>query len=101
MARRRAQLDRTRDGALVELYLQSVSTPPGSFPSDEELQKVYKANRSALVTSRQFKLAQIFMAAPRDADMAVDRDGRIASFSPCVWSLAYNRNHFAETEITR
>ena|ERR1700733_12336252 len=26
---------------------------------------------------------------------------RLASFSPCVWSLAYNRNHFSETEITR
>ena len=40
-----AQLDRVRENALVELYLQSVSTPPASFPSEEELQKVYDANR--------------------------------------------------------
>jgi PPIC-type PPIASE domain len=67
-----AQLDRVRDGALVELYLQSVSTPPGSFPSDEELQKVYEANRSALVMPRQFQLAQIFVAAPKDNEKAAD-----------------------------
>jgi parvulin-like peptidyl-prolyl isomerase len=67
-----AQLDRVREGALVEFYLQSVSTPPGSFPSDEELQKVYEANRSALVMPRQFQLEQIFVAAPKDADKAAD-----------------------------
>jgi PPIC-type PPIASE domain len=71
-----AQLDRMRDGALVELYLQSVSAPPGSFPSDEELQKVYEANRSALVMPRQFQLAQIFVAAPKDADKAADDTAR-------------------------
>jgi hypothetical protein len=26
---------------------------------------------------------------------------RFVSFSPCVWSLAYNRNRFPETEIAR
>jgi parvulin-like peptidyl-prolyl isomerase len=67
-----AQLDRMREGALTELYLQSVSTPPANFPGDEELQKVYEANRSALVMPRQFQLAQIFIAAPKDADKAAD-----------------------------
>jgi peptidylprolyl isomerase len=70
------QLDRMRDGALVELYLQSVSTPPASFPSDEELQKTYEANRSALVMPRQFQLAQIFVVAPKDADKAADDNAR-------------------------
>jgi parvulin-like peptidyl-prolyl isomerase len=71
-----AQLDRMREGALVELYLQSVSTPPAGFPSDEELQKVYEANRGALVMPRQFQLAQIFVAAPKDADKAADDTAR-------------------------
>jgi parvulin-like peptidyl-prolyl isomerase len=71
-----AQLDRVRDGALVELYLQSVSTPPAGFPSDEELQKVYEANRGALVMPRQFQLAQIFVAEPKDADKAADDNAR-------------------------
>jgi parvulin-like peptidyl-prolyl isomerase len=67
-----AQLDRMREGALVELYLQSVSTPPANFPSEEDLQKVYDANRSAMLAPRQFELAQIFVAAPKDADKAAE-----------------------------
>jgi parvulin-like peptidyl-prolyl isomerase len=67
-----AQLDRVRDSALVELYLQAASTPPASFPSDDELQKVYDANRAAFLMPRQFQLAQIFVAAPKDTDKATD-----------------------------
>lgn len=66
-----AQLDRVRENALVEIYLQSVSTPPESFPSEDELQKVYDANRSALLVPRQFHLAQVFVAA-RDGDKAAE-----------------------------
>ncbi|ABD88461.1 peptidylprolyl isomerase [Rhodopseudomonas palustris] len=67
-----AQLDRVRESALVELYLQSASTPPTNFPGEDELQKVYDANRSALLVPRQFQLAQIFVAAPKDADKATE-----------------------------
>jgi hypothetical protein len=67
-----AQLERMREGALVELYLQSVSTPPADFPGEEDLQKVYDANRSAMLVPRQFELAQIFVAAPKDADKAAE-----------------------------
>jgi peptidylprolyl isomerase len=71
-----AQLDRIRDSALVELYLQSVSAPSANFPSDEELQKVYDANRSAMLVPRQFQLAQIFVAVPKDADKAAEDKAR-------------------------
>jgi peptidylprolyl isomerase len=71
-----AQLDRMRDGALVELYLQSVSAPAANFPSDEELQKVYDANRSAMLVPRQFQLAQIFVVVPKDADKATEDKAR-------------------------
>jgi parvulin-like peptidyl-prolyl isomerase len=71
-----AQLDRIRDSALVELYLQSVSAPSANFPSDEELQKVYDANRSAMLVPRQFQLAQIFVAVPKDADKATEDKAR-------------------------
>jgi peptidylprolyl isomerase len=67
-----AQLDRVRENALTELYLQSVSTPPAGFPSEDDLQKVYDANRAALLMPRQFQLAQIFIAAPKDADKATE-----------------------------
>jgi parvulin-like peptidyl-prolyl isomerase len=66
------QLDRVRENAAVELYLQTVSTPPAGFPSDEELQKVYDANRGAFLMPRQFELAQIFIALPKDADKAAE-----------------------------
>lgn len=66
-----AQLEQVKQNALIELYLQTVSTPPENFPSADELQKVYDANRSALLVPRQFQLAQIFIAAPSDAEKAV------------------------------
>jgi parvulin-like peptidyl-prolyl isomerase len=67
-----AQLDRVRENAVVELYLQSVSVPPESYPSEDEVQKTYDANRAALLMPRQFQLAQIFVAAPKDADKATE-----------------------------
>ncbi|WP_315833170.1 peptidylprolyl isomerase [Bradyrhizobium prioriisuperbiae] len=67
-----AQLDRMRESAVVELYLQSVTTPPANFPSDDDVQKVYDANRSAFLMPRQFQLAQIFIAAPKEADKAAE-----------------------------
>jgi peptidylprolyl isomerase len=67
------QLDRVRESALVEIYLQSVSTPPESFPSEDDLQKVYDANRSALLVPRQFRLAQIFVAAKEGDKAAEDK----------------------------
>lgn len=67
-----AQLDRVRDSALTELYLQSVSQPPANYPSDDEVQKVYDANRQALLVPRQFQLARIFIASPKDSDKATE-----------------------------
>jgi peptidylprolyl isomerase len=67
-----AQLQRARENALAELYLQSVATPPASFPTDEDVQKAYDANRTAFLMPRQFQLAQIFVAAPKDGDKAVE-----------------------------
>ncbi len=71
-----AQLQRVRENALAELYLQSVATPPASFPTDEDVQKAYDANRAALLMPRQFQLAQIFVAAPKDGDKAADEKAK-------------------------
>jgi peptidylprolyl isomerase len=64
------QLDKVRESAMVELYLQSVSTPPANFPGDDDVQKVYEANRTALLVPRQYHLSQIFIAVAKDADKA-------------------------------
>jgi parvulin-like peptidyl-prolyl isomerase len=65
-----AQLNRIRENAAVELYLQTVSVPPENFPSDDELQKVYDANRQAFLVPRQFQLQQIFVALPAGGNEA-------------------------------
>ncbi|MBB5048293.1 peptidylprolyl isomerase [Rhodopseudomonas rhenobacensis] len=71
-----AQLNRVRESALVELYLQSVSAPPSNFPTEDELQKVYDANRGQLVVPRQYQLSQIFIASAKDADKASEDRAR-------------------------
>jgi peptidylprolyl isomerase len=43
----KAQLDRIRDQALTELYLQSVSKAPEGYPSAAEVQAAYDANKKA------------------------------------------------------
>jgi parvulin-like peptidyl-prolyl isomerase len=67
-----AQLDRVRQATIAELYLQSVSTPPSGFPSDDDVQKVYDANKSSLLVPRQLQLEQILIAMPKGSDKATE-----------------------------
>lgn len=71
-----AQLDRVRQNALIELYLQAASSPPANFPSEEELQKVYDANRNAFLMPRQLQLAEILIRLPKDADKAAEEQAK-------------------------
>ncbi|MCP3445144.1 peptidylprolyl isomerase [Bradyrhizobium sp. CCGUVB14] len=70
------QLARARESLIVESYLQSVTTPPDSFPSEAEIKGVYEANASALLVPRRFRLAQILVAVPKDADKAAEDAAR-------------------------
>jgi len=63
-----AQLERVREQAVVETYLRSVSQPPESYPDDAEIQKAYDANKTAFVVPRRYRLSQIFVALPAEAD---------------------------------
>jgi parvulin-like peptidyl-prolyl isomerase len=63
-----AQLEKVRENAIVETYLQSVSAMPKEFPSEGDLRKAYDANQAALTLPRQFKVAQIFVTSPENAD---------------------------------
>jgi parvulin-like peptidyl-prolyl isomerase len=65
-----AQIQRARDNTIVETYLQSVSKPVDTYPSDAELQTAYETKRAQLLVPRQFRLAQIFIALPKTADKA-------------------------------
>lgn len=71
-----AQLVRVRDNLIAETYLQSVTNPPDSFPSETEIKNVYEANASALLVPRRFRLAQIVVNLARDADKAAEEAAR-------------------------
>lgn len=63
-----AQIERARETVIVESYLQSVCAAPSDYPTEAELAQVYEENKAALHMPRQFRLAQIFIAVPADAD---------------------------------
>lgn len=71
-----AQLARARESLIVESYLQSVTVPPESFPSEAEIKSVYEANASALLVPRRFRLAQIVIIVAKDADKAAEDAAR-------------------------
>jgi len=65
-----AAVARLRESAIVQTYLQSVSKPPDSFPSDAQVQTAYDNNKDKLVVPTQYHLAQIFIKDPKGSDDA-------------------------------
>jgi len=65
-----AQLDKIRQQAITQSYLQSLSTPPEDFPSQADLQSAYDAlkKNNALQVPKQYRLAQIYVACPKGSD---------------------------------
>jgi hypothetical protein len=63
-----AQIQRARDNTTVETYLQSVSKPLDTYPTDAEVQSAYESRKTQLLVPKQFRLAQIFIALPKTAD---------------------------------
>lgn len=61
-------LKSTREAAITESYLKSVSRPPESYPSDAELKVAYETSRDTLTVPRSFRLAQIFLAEEKGAE---------------------------------
>lgn len=64
------RLERLRQNAIAEGYLQSVSKAPEGYPSEAELKAAYEENKAALLVPRQFLLAQVYVAVPKGADKA-------------------------------
>ena len=71
-----AQLNRLRESAIIETYLQSVSAPPANYPSDAEVEALYESKKPAFLVPRQFSLAQIFIAAPQGAAKEIEEKAR-------------------------
>ncbi len=75
-AEAKAQLERLRQSAITESYLQSVSQPPDDWPRDAEVEAAYQASKESFLIPRQHRLAQIFIALPKNADTAATEKAR-------------------------
>lgn len=67
-----ARLARARELALIEAYLRDQSLPDSGFPTEAEIERVYQSNQAAFKVPRQYQLAQIFVALPKDAPKDVE-----------------------------
>jgi parvulin-like peptidyl-prolyl isomerase len=65
-----AQLERTRESAIAETYLQSVSRPPDSYPAEADIKEAYETNRAAFFIPKSYRLAQIYIDDKPDAKAA-------------------------------
>ncbi len=76
-----ARAEQARNTAIAESYLASNAQPEAGFPTEQDVQAAYEANKAKLLVPRQYHLAQIFIAVPAGAPKAVDDEAqdRIAS----------------------
>jgi len=71
-----ARIAKAREDAIVTSYLNSVAAVPDGYPSDAEIQAFYEANRDKLMLPRQYRLEQIYVAAPAGGDKKADDAAR-------------------------
>jgi peptidylprolyl isomerase len=62
-----ARMEQAARQALVTAYVNDLSRPPETFPSEEQLRQAYEANKAALQTPRQYRLSQIYVAGSDEA----------------------------------
>lgn len=72
----KAKLERARNTALAESWLQSIAEPPADYPTEEQLKAAWEERKAALATPRKFRLAQIFVACPRGASAEVEKKAK-------------------------
>jgi len=88
------QLERLRQNALVESYLDAEAVAPAGYPSDAELQSAYDSNRAAFLVPRQFRLSQIFIGAPKSPNKD-ETDKAQAKLDTVVKKLRQPESDFA------
>ena len=59
-------LARVRDAAIAESYLEDVAKVSANYPSEAEIRELYELRKADLRLPRQYRLAQIFIAAAPD-----------------------------------
>jgi len=71
-----ARMVRAREAALSESYLESKCRPDISYPSDQEINDAYEANKSKLLVPKSYELAQIFIECPENFDAAAQAQAK-------------------------
>jgi peptidylprolyl isomerase len=64
-------MERAKEDALLQVYMNDVARPPAGYPSEDDVKKAYEANKGAFALPVQYNLAQIFLAVPENADKQV------------------------------
>jgi parvulin-like peptidyl-prolyl isomerase len=62
------QLRQARENKLVDTYVQAIAKVPDVYPDEAEIQSAYDQAKDSLLAPRQYRLAQIFVAAPKITD---------------------------------
>ena len=88
------KMERAREAALAESWLQSVAAPPAGFPGEDELKAAYDARRESFATPRQYQLAQIYIACPKGADKATVQKAEV-KLAAVKKSLASSKEDFS------
>lgn len=65
-----AQLDKVREEVLARLWVSNQAQVPASYPSEDDVKDAYEANKAALSSPAEFRVAQIFVSAPDGSDGA-------------------------------
>jgi peptidylprolyl isomerase len=63
-------MERARETALLQAYVNSLARPAGAYPSEDEIKGYYEASKDSLTVPGEYQLAQIFVASPESADKA-------------------------------
>lgn len=90
----KAAIERARESAITESYLQSISQPAPGYPSETELEVAYDQAKPSLAVGRQWKLAQIYIAAP-DGTAKPDLEKAEAKLAEVKKALADKSADFA------
>jgi peptidylprolyl isomerase len=69
-AETQSELNRLRDEALTRLWLLNQAQVPAGYPTETDIATAFEAHKSALQTPAEYRLAQIFIAAPNAAEPA-------------------------------
>lgn len=62
------QLERLREAAIAQGYLRSMAQPDDGYPAEGDIQAAYDEAKDSLLVPKQYRLAQIYVALPQDAN---------------------------------